>query len=208
MILHAPNGRTVIVIEVPHTGTTTLRRWAQQAFQITSPDNQHPERHATALQTIARIGSAAWENADVYATIRHPRPRAITMCNGIYHATGKALDRRLADFRTLLNRNGKPCERWWPITTYTHDRDGRALVQNFIRLEQLRETLKQLTELYDLAPIDPPHLNARQHKPQWQTLNARFRSLAEQIYAPDCAAFGYDWTSPHEPRARATKPHI
>lgn len=193
MLLELPDGAEIIIVEPPHTGTTSLRQWAKLTWNNVAWRKQPLDRHATALEILAALGEQRFFTAHRYACTRHPKPRAITACIGLYRAPPKRYKREMRLFHAC--RPGRPpaTRTWWPQVKHTHDDEFRPLVDAYLPLENRAQLLEILAERHGLPKAEYPHLNRTRNKPHWNALPSSFRRAATQVYADDCNHLGYSW---------------
>ena len=95
-----------------------------------------------------------------------------------------------------------------PQYAYTHDRDGKQIVQNIIKQEDLRslksdkpkEYLKHLTPVVRKALLDMPHSNKRKRPKPWQEYyDAETMKIVHDMYIRDFDQYGYEHTIPKRP---------
>lgn len=188
MLITRPNHRAIVVIEPPHTGSTSFRRWAQLAFPDARIGNPTTYRHATAEEVRAALARTAHDDAAYYALVRDPYERAITMLS---KAKKEGRDAFAAARMHLLNtaRVWGPANRaYWPCAAYTHDANGRPLIDLAASTHELQAACDALASAHDGRIAEVPHLNKTK-------IRCRRRALSQSDWRKLDDAFRVDFIS-------------
>lgn len=130
MRIKAPNGLLMAHVEIPRTGSTSLRK----ALRHNNP------RHVPAIRQRQDIGSS-WEYIFTYSTVRHPFEK--TVAQYLHEANPEqrftsfedyVILRYYDEFRSDLGHRENQ-RLWWPCWKWLTDYHGNLMVSEWRRLE-------------------------------------------------------------------------
>lgn len=181
MRLKAPNGILMAHVEIPRTGSTSLRT----ALKSNNP------RHIPALEQMQQIPT--WEHIYTYSTVRHPFEKVVAQ---YLHEDNP--EQRYASFedyvilryhneyrKDLAHREHQRL--WWPCWKWLCDYHGRIVVKEWKRLED--NPFPYLMERLGLQHM-PHEARATNRRGDWRYYHTTItRSIVEEHSRRDFELF-------------------
>lgn len=183
MRIQAPNGLVMAHVEIPRTGSTSLRKALRN----------NGARHIPAIEQREQIGIGTWENLYSYSTVRHPFERVVSQY--LHEANPEkrfssfeeyVILRYHNEFRSDLGHREHQ-RLWWPCWKWLCDYHGRLLVSEWRRLED--NPFSFLLEKLGLTQV-PHEAKATNRKGNWQDYHTTItRSIIEEHSKRDFELF-------------------
>lgn len=180
MIIKAPNGLHVAHVEIPRTGSTSIK---------TALRNNNP-RHVPAIEQRKQI--THWQHFYTFSTVRHPFERVVAQ---YLHSPNPeqnwpnfedwVIARYWNDFRPIPNRENQRL--WWPCWKWLSDYHGDLIVSEWLRFED--NPFPYLMEKLGLRSM-PHEAKAENRKGDWRYYHTPItRSIIERHAARDFELF-------------------
>ncbi len=153
--------------------------------------NVHPP-HVRAWEWSRKLSPDVFDSLFKFAFVRNPWDLQVSLYHYILQDPThpeNGLVRSLGNFNQYL---------LWRVTegmelqqSYITDAQGRFLVNFVGRFERLTEDFQRVCRILNLPGASLPHINASAHHDYRNYYNARTRTLVEEHFQADIAAFGY-----------------
>lgn len=204
MLSHADK---TIFVHIPKTGgqsveTAFLKRhglsWPERApllLRPRAPDESGPDRlahlYAREYVELGFVEQALFDRYFKFTVVRNPWARAVSE----YKYERKIAGPSFEHFIVAALREGKPLandRHIVPQVTYLRGKDGSVLVDRIIRFERLGEAFAEVTTELFGAPLPLPRRNVAKNRTDYRAYyNETTRTIVEEYYREDIAAFGY-----------------
>lgn len=197
-----------VFVHIQKTGGNSIRR------ALGLPENP-PDKHRTARELRASLGTAAWEDRFSFAFVRNPWDRLVSWWTMIdakrpafeeprmaqtndFHAYVLAKARTFEEFilnctDTIADAGGqKSILR--PQLDYVADADGLILVDFVGRFETIGDDFRVVAGRLGLHGRELPHVNASRSRRHYRDYyDPALAAVVGERFKPDLAAFGYEF---------------
>lgn len=183
MRIIAPNGLVMAHVEIPRTGSSSLRKALRN----------NGARHIPAIEQRKQIGIGAWKNLYSYSTVRHPFERVVSQYlheanpeKRFFNFEDYVILRYYNEYRSDLSHREHQ-RLWWPNWKWLTDYHGRIIVSEWMRFEDAPWNM--LRDYFGINKM-PHEARATNRRGNWQGYHTTItRSIIEEHSKRDFELF-------------------